>query len=288
MYLGIKSQRTTYHSFPLCLVKRCQVLLDMAAQNNVTASQTTPLIWPHLLVWERLSGPAEVENAFWQLTNESVALGYRSLPGGCAPSVLWVTDLPLQLFSDLLACRVFRTVLAALCNELGSLCKGRWTDLFTKTTLAVVPSPSLPSSVRLPLCQTLIPPSSSPLSPSPSYQPYKHKDTVYIQVSYYSLPLVPCFLNPQPPTPCLFTPTVPPLWVYSNEAPHPSFFLYCHNMINAVFAEGNYCQQKGRATDKVITTDHCMHFLLCHYPPPPPPHLDGELRGNRFVERSAE
>lgn len=47
-------QRTTYHSFLLCLVKRCQVLLDMAAWNNVTTSQTTPLIWPHLLVWELL------------------------------------------------------------------------------------------------------------------------------------------------------------------------------------------------------------------------------------------
>lgn len=121
MDLGIKSQRTTYHSFPLRLVKRCQVLLDMAARNNVTASQTTPLIWPHLLVWERLAGPAEIENAFRQLTNESVALGYRSLPGGCAPSILWLTGLASQRFSDLLACCVLWTVLVALCNELCSL-----------------------------------------------------------------------------------------------------------------------------------------------------------------------
>lgn len=140
MDLGIKSQRTTYHSFSLRLVKRCQVLLDMAARNNVTASHTTPLIWPHLLVWERLAGPAEIENAFRQLTNESVALGYRSLPGGCAPSILWLTGLASQRFSDLLACRVLWTALAALCNELCSLCKGRWTDLFTKTTSVLVPS----------------------------------------------------------------------------------------------------------------------------------------------------
>lgn len=105
-----------------------------------------------------------------------------------------------------------------------------------------------------------------PLLPSPPFHPYEHKDTVYIQVSYYSLPLVLC--SP-PPTPCPFTPTVPPLWAYSNEGAF-FLFLYCHNMINAVFAEGNYCQQKGRATHEVITTDRCVHFLLCHYPPPPP------------------
>lgn len=74
----------------------------MAAQNNVTASQTTPLLWPHLLVWERLADPAETENAFRQQTNESVALGYRSLAGGCAPSILWLTDLALQPFQTCL------------------------------------------------------------------------------------------------------------------------------------------------------------------------------------------
>lgn len=239
----------------------------MAARNNVTASQTTPLIWPHLLVWERLAGPAEIENAFRQLTNESVALGYRSLPGGCAPSILWLTGLASQRFSDLLACRVLWTVLAALCNELCSLCKGRWMDLFTKTTSALVPSLLLYVLLSVFLSvKPLSPLAPPPLLPSPPYHPYEHKDTVYIQVSYYSLPLVLC--SP-PPTPCPFTPTVPPLWAYSNEGAF-FLFLYCHNMINAVFAEGNYCQQKGRATHEVITTDHCVHFLLCHYPPPPP------------------
>lgn len=51
----------------------------MAACNIVTASQTTLLIWPHLLVWKSLAGPAETENVFWQLPNETVTLGYRSL-----------------------------------------------------------------------------------------------------------------------------------------------------------------------------------------------------------------
>lgn len=77
--------------------------------------------------------------------------------------------------------------------------------------------------------------------------------TVYVKVSYYSLLLVPCSPRPWSPHPCPFTLTVSPLYAYSNKG-----FMYCHNMINAVFAKGNYCQQKGRATHEVITTDHCM------------------------------
>lgn len=69
------------------------------------------------------------------------------------------------------------------------------------------------------------------------------------------------FFSPprHPPHPCPFTMTVFPLYAYSNKG-----FMYCHNMINAVFAKGNYCQQKGRATHEVITTDHRLQLRLCH------------------------
>lgn len=170
-------------------------------------------------------GPAEIENAFRQQTNELVALGYRSLPGGCAPSILWLTELAFAALS-------FQTrslvVSFGLCSQRyvtssALYAKGRWTDLFTKTTLV---AGSLSFTFLLSVFLSVkprSPPSSCPPPPSPSYQP--HKDTVYIQVSYYSLPLVPC--SPPPsrphhtPTPCPFTPTVPPLWAYSNEGAFP-------------------------------------------------------------------
>lgn len=71
-----------------------------------------------------------------------------------------------------------------------------------------------------------------------------HKHTVYVQVSYYFLfPVLPASAAP----PLLSIHTVS---TYSNKG-----FMYCHNMINAVFAKGNYCQQKGRAAHEVITTE---------------------------------
>lgn len=90
----------------------------------------------------------------------------------------------------LLACRVFWTVLAALCNELVSLCKGRWTDLFTKTTLVQVPAPPLASSVCLSLCQTFMPPSTFPMLPSPT----KHANKKTPYTSRY--PITHCLLFP--------------------------------------------------------------------------------------------
>lgn len=69
------------------------------------------------------------------------------------------------------------------------------------------------------------------------------------------------FPPPQHPRPCPFTLTVSPLYAYSNKG-----FMYCHNMINAVFAKGNYCQQKGRSTHEVITTE----LQLCSSASPHP------------------
>lgn len=61
--------------------------------------------------------------------------------------------------------------------------------------------------------------------------------TAYVKVSYYSLLLVPCAPRAAEPPPLSFhTLTVSPLYAYSNKG-----FMYCHNMINAVFAKGNYC-----------------------------------------------
>lgn len=86
--------------------------------------------------------------------------------------------------------------------------------------------------------------------------------------------LLPVLPAPAAPHPCPFTLTVSLLYAYSNKG-----FMYCHNMINAVFAKGNYCQQKGRATHEVITTDHCSSCSSrsATYPHPEREHQEIDL-----------
>lgn len=88
---------------------------------------------------------------------------------------------------------------------------------------------------------------------------------LYVQVCYYSVLLVSCSSHPRSPQRFPLTLTVSPLYAYSNKG-----FMYCHNMINAVFAKGNYCSQKGRATHGVITTDHCSSCSACSATSPHP------------------
>lgn len=109
--------RTTYQSFLLGFVEHCQVVLDMAARNNVPTSPSTLLIWPHLLVWELLVGPAETENVFWQLTNETLTLGHRSLLIGCTPSILWLSGLSFWSLAALSQYYCVFGLCATLCND---------------------------------------------------------------------------------------------------------------------------------------------------------------------------